>query len=143
MSNTKTQYLLELTSEQVQLVERALDTYSRILAGELDEVAVVLKHNHNFEKKEENPIPWENMLLLEDRLSDLKHLMGLERNSNHGIFSHKISDNARKAYDILKTIAHWRYINEIKGKGTWVHWFDEPTKTSFDKEFELPKVTVK
>jgi len=142
-----TRYVIELTTTQCHVVERALDLYSRVLAGEIDEVASTLRCHFTFTDEKSNPIPWDNIKILEDCLGGLKALLGLPRNGNHGIYSHCISDDARKAYDILKALAYYRYHNESRDldedQRRWCHWFDVPTKTSTDAQFSLPLVKVK
>jgi hypothetical protein len=140
-------YDLRITDKQASLLVDALDLYSRVLMGQLEEVASLHKWKHCMGPD----FDIERIHKLEDSLRGLKTLLGHPPNGSAGIGSREVHDDARKAYDMQQVI---RYISSWAGEGkdpeqderNWNKMsgvnFDEPRKTSHDKEYELPEMRV-
>ena len=137
-------YNLQCDEEQLKIITKSLDLFSRILIGQFDEVALVFRdeniNNDNFDFCKINNLSNEFRKLKED--------IGLYSNSNYGIHNDKfVSDSARKAYDILQVIRYklaWDKVNkdpkkdERDFKTMFGVSFDEPYKSSNDDKFKLP-----
>jgi hypothetical protein len=151
MKTKDLKYKITLTGEQVTIIEQSLDLFSRVLAGQVDEVGKVLSWNcsklYNFDGTE---IPFENVHAFAAIVRSSKPLLGLPANGHHGIHSQYIPDTARKSYDMLKKLSYHRRMAQDGKKETderdWKtqlsHWYDKPEKISHDKKFKLPHVEV-
>lgn len=145
-------YRVEFTDEQMRLVENSLDLFSRVLMGQVEEIGNVLRwHSETIYDHDGNPVDWENVNAFVDIVRSAKRHLGMHPNAHHGIYNDKITDDARKAYDIEKTLAfhrHWHDLDkdpdtdERDWKLQLSHWYDTPDKHSFDEKFNLPKVEV-
>lgn len=93
------EYSLGLTTVQAQLTSAALDMYTRIGLGQLENI---LEHPAIFAK-----LSAENRADAEWLVHRLKYLLfGFEPNASHGITNLAVDDKARQAYDIRCVIRH-------------------------------------
>jgi len=139
-------YDLKVTEEQARLIQKSLDLYSRILIGQFEEISnVILWDVLEWSDFEGNQVPCEKIHQFKDRIGLLKQeLLGIPPNASHGIHSEKVSDNARKAYDIQKVIRHriaWDNLKE--GQTPFGVNFDEPDISSNDENYKLPTMDKK
>jgi hypothetical protein len=137
------QYNLELNEEHVAIINSALDLFSRVLMGQLDEVEATLRWHdstHDFAKFEE----------LRHILKRAKATLGHPSNGSYGIHQPEVHDRARQAYDIQQVL---RYVDawaregknpktDIRTSDMMQVSYDEPSKSSHKKDFKLPVMTV-
>jgi hypothetical protein len=123
-------YVLHLTEKQAQVIVNALDLYSRIGMGQLKEVAHILRLNPNSSDNTSD--------ILNDIYNELIDLskLWIGGSGYYGIFSDKISDVFRTAWDIQQVIRHRLAWDRNPEGGIFVN-FDKPINTS--KE-EFPKI---
>jgi hypothetical protein len=143
-------FQVELTTEQLNIIENSLELYSRVLAGQFEEVGNVIKwETSKIYDINGDEVAWEKLHEFIDVIRNAKPILGMPPNANHGIHSNNINDKARKAYDICKVLAYHRHWDE-KGETpndndrdwstTMSHWYDDPKKHSNDENFILPIV---
>lgn len=87
---------LEMTRQQADVVCKALDLFSRVLIGQLEEIESVCTFNG---------IPGD-MDALQQALNEAKHALGHPSNGSWGIYNENVPDRARIAWDIQKVIRH-------------------------------------
>lgn len=143
----KMKYNIQCSREQVQLINNALDLYSRVLIGQLQEVESVLRWNI---PENDDPNRYEKLNKLSDAIKEAKPLIGLPQNGSYGIHNTtEVSDVARKMWDMQKVFRHkiaWDdegkdpNIDERDFKRMFGVNFDTPDKSSTDENFELPTI---
>lgn len=131
--------ILELSPEQASVIRNALDSYSRMLMGQLDYALDPIRWQ-NYELAEKGIAPkadwYEEVVPL---LTELKQkLFGLPSNSNYGIFNTQISEDARVSWDIHQVIRNKLAWTEHP-KGDYTVVFDKPLKSA---KVELPKAEI-
>jgi hypothetical protein len=108
---------LKVSEEQLRLIQRALDFYSRVGVGQFDEI----KNHPTFTNQLRNEFKDENgktdydryhevrdivdIILVQPRnmlLGDLK----LPKNASWGIHNPDVDDSCRDAYDLIQVIRH-------------------------------------
>lgn len=101
--------LLELTEEQAVTVKNALDLYSRIGIGQLEEVAEVLKRQFDFKFNTEldasqqlTPVWWDE---IKSSFYVAKAYLGFERGASYGISHKDVSVAAKRAYEVFKVLS--------------------------------------
>lgn len=95
---------IELTDEQLQLVSKALEMYTRISLGQfkyVTDVTTVQKKVWNMSVGERN--------VFEDIMLKAGELMTGIRHGNYGIFNEEVNDDARVAAHIHQAIRHEFY----------------------------------
>ena len=127
-------YRLAITEKQARLIVDALDLYSRIGMGQLQEVAFVLRSN-SFEDTIDFGILDKVTELLRKASSYWMNGSG----GYHGIYSDKINDNFRVAWDLQQVIRYRLAWDRNPEGGIQVH-FDEPMKTSLEELAVIKKV---
>lgn len=95
---------LELTIDQAKVVEDALDLYSRIGIGQLEEVEHVLKRKFGFFNvvDKNTPINWD---AFNQAIKYAKLYIGFEPNASYGIGNKKVSVSVKRAFEIQKTLS--------------------------------------
>jgi hypothetical protein len=112
-------YTVKLSDKQAQIVVKALDFYSRILCGQLEELSSILCTPRN---------SYEDCRFEISKLKDLL-FPDLQGASSYGICGNKAPYDAQVAYDILQSLRHcMAWTNYPKG-GIQVD-FDNVYKTS-------------
>lgn len=138
------EYNLKCNEEQLKVIQKSLDLFSRILIGQIDEVVHVFRNeninNYKFDFNKINNLSHE--------IRKLKTNIELCPNSSFGIHnSDFVPDSSRKAYDILQVIRHklsWDSVGKDPKKDDRDYKtmfgvsFDEPYKSSKDDKFKLP-----
>jgi len=108
---------IELNNSQLSLIQRALDFYSRIGAGQFN----VIKEHPTFERHLANELKDKNgktdysrfhhvrdsvdTMLVQPRNMLMQDLL-YPRNGNWGIHNPKVDESCREAYDIIQVIRH-------------------------------------
>lgn len=127
-------YHLEMTERQAQIIINALELYSRIGMGQLQEVAYVLRSNS---------VPgFINFNALDKVESLTREASSYWMNFSggyHGISSNKINDSFRVAWDLQQVIRYRLAWDRNPEGGIQVH-FDEPYKTSKEDLAIIKKV---
>jgi hypothetical protein len=130
-------YHLSLTERQARVITEALDLFSRIGMGQLEEIAHILG---SYTK------PSESSSLLPERLEEVKRLAREASNvwtGNHfgcrGISSEEIGDTFRVAWDLHQVIRH-RLAWDRNPKGGLQVSFDTPMKYSQEPLAIIKKV---
>ena len=127
--NTQRSYSLTLTENQLAVVEKACDLYTRVFLGQLDSVAwlltLVIEDVEKYQR-------------LKEGLGELKPLIWGQRNGGPGIRSERIPDNAKVAYDIVQVVRQVRAYQE-KPEGGIGFNFDPPMISSLLEK--LPIIT--
>ncbi len=126
------QIKITMTERQADVVEKALDLYSRIICGQFCEILSVIRHNSPHFEMSENS---EGYLLLAQQtvFPELGHSHG-----GFSIGSVRAGKVAHVAYDIQQAIRHERAWERDPNGGIQVD-FDTPQQYS---DIPLPKVDV-
>ena len=105
-------YILRLTEEQVNVVNKACDLYSRVSAGQLEEAAEVA-----------STFPSDEWRALFDGLIELHPVLGLPRNGHKGIGG--ASPSGQIAHGLHVVLRH-RLAWDDQPEGGWQFIFDDP-----------------
>lgn len=126
-------YKLTLTEKQAEVVIKALDLYTRMGLGQLERVLEVAALEG---QQWEGPTDYETA---ESAMVTLKKaLTGFALNASYGIYSEKVRDTFRVAYDIMQVLRHsvaWAKQPE----GGIETWFYTPLQTA---QQPLPTVSA-
>ena len=125
-------YSLKLNEEQLNVVMKALDLYSRLQMGQVEELI--------------NPFssPFSNRFVdrenVEKAVSVLKkeYFPELTRDSYNGIFSDKTPETSKIAYDIIQVVRN-RLAYDKNPSGGFTVDFDDPIKSSGQPLPEIKK----
>ena len=102
-------YSCEFSSEQLRTIIYALDLFSRIKMGQIEEVAHIA-NCHDYKSRYE----------LEESLKELKHLLGLKRHAHLGIYHEDCGIEAHRAWDIQQTLRRYQAWDECPQGGCTV-----------------------
>ena len=146
---------IEVSDEQVYVIVEALDLFSRVLIGQVEEVGGVMsKYNVNmldsevvgsvgnqYTQHKPDKKAYDAHHDFTDAIRSLKHnLLGIHANGSYGIHSDAVHDNSRVAYDIQQVLRNhlaWKNHKGDSVAGTMGVSFDKPYQTS---KLELPKI---
>jgi hypothetical protein len=117
-----TQYRLTLNDDQVQMLLRALDVYSRVGCGQFQRILEMFQSDPR--RREDSCVQWEILFGLFKQ-----QLLQLEGNSNYSICSPEVPVDYRLAWDMLQVVRHHVSWEQQPEGGSQV-WFDEPMNTS-------------
>lgn len=118
---------LNLSANQANLLQKALDLYIRVGIGQLEAVAEVVNELHDVGDSQN----YSRELFVEIK----KEILDLPRNGNHGITNDKVSKNTKTSFDLLKAIEKGiATAEEHGGHSVWhdgdiLHLGQEPTPT--------------
>ena len=120
MKNKK--YNLQITKDQAERIMLALDLYTRLSVGQVDNLKDISfeKEKGRFKQPSE-----ETLIKLQSEM--FPSLTGLHH--SHGIHSQKLPDKIREAYDIYKVMMY----EFNKGKGVMNVYADKVRQTSKQK----------
>jgi hypothetical protein len=118
-------YHLHMNEKQAQIIIHALDLYSRIGMGQLEEVVTILRQNINGSNKDTLGKLEEVGRLIREASS---YWMG-GAGSYYGINSEQISDSFRIAWD-LQQVVRYRLAWDRNPEGGIQVIFDDPIQTS-------------
>lgn len=121
------QYQLTLNDEQVQMLLRALDVYSRIGCGQFDRILEMFRDDPRRREKTD----WRTLPLGRDTLFRFikQQLLSLEGDASYSICSSEVPVDYRMAWDMLQVVRHhiaW----EAQPEGGHLVQFDPPMNTS-------------
>jgi len=91
---------MEVSKKQLLIIEKALDLYLRVGIGQVEIVAEIL--NEMFPEKTKDVSQWDMKKKYLDPMKE--ELFGLSGGGSFGICNDVVSDNAKIAYDLNKTI---------------------------------------
>jgi len=120
-------YELKLTEQQARVVVQALDFWSRMFLGQVEEI------------KWHPAVQGRKSMALDSLLRQLKPVIFPELSSHayFGIHSDKVPDEARQAFDILQVIRHQMWISNGR-EPRYVVDADEPMRLSENES--LPRI---
>jgi len=96
-------YTIEFTEDQLDVVAKGLEFYSRFLAGQWRIPTEMQSSEYVLQDKYDGF--WEKRNFIEDQFKILKsNFMGLQINESYGIGSDNLHENAKVAYDIYRPI---------------------------------------
>jgi hypothetical protein len=99
----KKEYQLTLSPEQANVLVKALDLYSRVLMGQLEEVVNIIPHSG----KAYEHATGEDRQTARELIRQVKdYLFKLSAGSFHGIHSDDIGESPKVAWDLLQVIRH-------------------------------------
>lgn len=135
---------LKLNLEQARVVSNALDLYSRLGIGQLEEIAWLVKSDEipMFTQGVTKPKPAQlTHDLIQDKLYDIKQLLMYPTNASYGIGAEHVPVSAKRGYEVKKVLdkALAEYSNpnpDFKG----VNYDGLIVRYTRDKE---PKVNIK
>jgi hypothetical protein len=119
-------YQLSLTEKQAQVIIDALDLYSRVGMGQLEDVAHVLRL---YSKPSEKYAEWNRIDMVQNLMREAAVAWVGNAGSYYGITNQKISDVFRVAFDLQQVIRHRLAWDKNPEGGVFVR-FDEPMKYS-------------
>jgi predicted urease superfamily metal-dependent hydrolase len=100
---------LDLTTEQAQAVDAALDLYTRICLGQIDEIADLIRMGviPAYTRRDESRqcVSNETTQTIETTLKVVKTLLGHPANGSFGIGSPHVAMSGRRTYEIHKVLA--------------------------------------
>lgn len=149
---------IEISDEQAYVIVEALDLFSRILIGQVEEVGGVMNmYNVNmldsevvgavgkqYTQHKPDKHAYNAHHDFTDAIRSLKHsILGIHSSGSYGIHSLEVHDNARVAYDIQQVLRHylaWKNHKNDSFAGTIGVSFDRPYQTS---KLPLPKIEEK
>lgn len=129
-------YKIEVTEEQAELIEQALDLYSRIGCGQFGEIAY---HFDHFRKNVNEPTYDVGRKIR----SNLQFLLpsNFSPCMAYGIGSHEISKKTKQSYEVMCVIRHRiAWTRNPKGNSMSVA-FDDPAKFRITNS-SLPKMEL-
>lgn len=96
---------LTMTIEQAEVVKKALDFYSRIGIGQIEEVQAVLRDQMGFDFEAYitpvQKIEWDQ---IRRSLHAVKAFLGFDRNASYGIGNQNVSINVHRSYEVFKVL---------------------------------------
>lgn len=96
---------LKMTIEQAKVVQNALDFYSRIGIGQIEEVQRVLRDQMGFDfvayAEPQSKIDWEE---IRSFLTCIKTYLGFECNASYGIGNAAVSIAVHRSYEVYKVL---------------------------------------
>jgi hypothetical protein len=120
-------YHLSMTELQAQVIINALELYSRIGMGQLQEIVYVLRMNSS-----PGAIDFDALDKVEKLAREASSYFMKGSGGYYGISSNKINDSFRVAWDIQQVIRYRLAWDRNPEGGIQVH-FDEPYKTSAEE----------
>ncbi len=93
-----------LTNEQANAVSKALDLYSRVCSGQLEEITNLVNYKAiplGFTKSSQSPVLADSV---RKNIASLKASLGYESNTSHSILSDQVPLNARRCFELQALI---------------------------------------
>lgn len=106
---------LEVTEEQLSVIQSALDLYSRVGVGQFDRIVEHTTFENYLYKKFNKDFTYIN--LIEDKAKDLLHQArdilyqdnSIGQNGSWGIYSENVDESCRIAFDLQQVIRHEKW----------------------------------
>lgn len=134
-------YKLEINDSQASILIEALDFYSRILIGQVEELEHMIRKYQIQKEDIEQCSIIERQDDIRERLNDIKKILGFQSGESFGIFNSVVHDNARIAYDIQQVIRHTQHWNLFPNGSDVFRGVSSDTPFKSSKE-ELPKMEI-
>ena len=135
-------YKVELNESQVELMSRALDFYSRILALQFREINNVLMDAKMRDPKSIKEITFENIRNIADEMEKLKDkYTDLSQHESNGITNESTPEEARVAYDMFKVLVH-RISWDNHPEGGFQTYFDTPMHYGNEDLIKIEKINT-
>lgn len=100
---------MDLTPEQGRVVKDALDFYSRVLIGQLDEVANLMRHGliplYDRDRGQRSTPSVDQVDEIEELLERARGILGHPRGGSHGVGHPHLAPEANRAYEVKKALA--------------------------------------
>lgn len=114
---------LTLSIDQANAVSTALDLFSRIGMGDIQEVANLARHGLLSKRTSDShcPVDIDTIERIDELLNSVKELLGHSRNSSFGIAAQGVPLIARRAWEVKKVIE----------KAVWDHCYPGDRSTVF------------
>ena len=108
---------LKVSEEQLRLIQRALDFYSRVGIGQFNVIKdhpTFERHLHNESKDENGETDYGHFHSVRDDVDSILHVArnvlyndsSIDKNGSWGIHNPKVDDSCRDAYDLIQVIRH-------------------------------------
>jgi len=108
---------LKVSEEQLRLIQRALDFYSRVGIGQFNAIKdhpTFEAHLHNESKDENGKTDYGHFHSVRDEVDSILHVArnvlyndsSIGKNGSWGIHNPKVDDSCRDAYDLIQVIRH-------------------------------------
>ena len=128
-------YTLEMSSAQAAVLVAALDFYSRVGIGQIEEV-------QNMLNMESHARPERDYQSVKNALDFVKReLMGMESGQSFGIFHPKLPDHFKVAWDLQQVIRYKTSWTANPAGGTGVN-YREPMKSSHHEDLATMEVST-
>lgn len=136
-----TKYQITATQSQLELIQRALDMYSRIGMGQVGTAVTdhpdVIKRIFNHRS---NLVSLFEVSIAVDAAMKYWVFEELPQNGYHGIHSSKINNSNRNAYDMVQVIrSKIAWDNHKEGDSTIYVQYDTPMKTGNEDFIQIEK----
>lgn len=118
-----TQITITMNLEQAEAVSAALDLYTRIGLGDLSEIADLARMGKLNMRKHDGhrPVDIESIENMEELLLSAKALLGHPRNGSFGIGHQGVDIDARRAYEMKKSLDKALWSHKRPGDNSTVH----------------------
>lgn len=130
-----------LPASTAYIVVDALDLYSRVGLGQLDEIVSMGRFGLLKNAEGKSPTMDELETAEEYIAAAKKAIFGFPSNASHGIYSEKISDRFRNAWGVLKALRH-RLAWDRTPEGGIQTSFDEPMRGEDIKGVSVVSATL-
>ena len=136
------QIVISVTPNQAQAVTIALDFFSRISIGQIEELALIIRQGavpmYGDGKSKRREVNMDTIAGIEGALAAIKGLLGYPHNGSHGIGHPHISIEGRRCYEVKKvvekTLAEWREpdprFHTVNYDGLGSRYTDDPAPTA-------------
>lgn len=124
-------FQIVMTDEHMEIVERALDLFTRVQLGQMEEVLDLFRwdgRKHKPGQEETGPVTLDDMRAADEHLNCVKELLtGFSRGASWSIGSPEVPDAARVAYDVRQVMRQKRSYAKAPEGGMTVN-FDDPMR---------------
>lgn len=135
----KFKYVIVCDEDHIYDMMKALDSFSRLGAGQLDIVLddICMNFYYEINKRSDNQVSYNQCIAV------LKNIIyGLQSNSNYPIGSPKLNDTFKNCWDMYQVLRN-RISWDKNPKGGYSLIFDPPLKTSKKTLIKITKVEKK
>lgn len=146
-----TRVILDCTTEQAQVLVAALDLYTRMNLGQLEELAELMREGiipmHTSADKDRTLVSHDVRDQAEEHLMQIKDLLGFARNGSFGIGHPHMHLGGKRAYEVGKVLQKALAIHRepnptFKGvhyDGLTVRYTQDPEPTAAVTTFAAPQ----
>ena len=141
---------VEMTLEQARVINQALDLFSRVYMGQLENITTMARmFDINAFNEEQEANKWEHYETASYYMGKVKEELGFNVNSSWGIYSPECNQVARDAWDIQQVLRYYEaWVRDgfdpntdvLNTSGKFQVQYNEPTMV---KKENMINVTVK